>query len=106
MNLQRRPENPLQTFCVVTPDVEREITLGGPCHRRIHEGEQYDHPADHIVDSIIVESQYMENHTAGVERHGHGEEHPEVKHQGVLGYAFVVVQVVRHHSIRFDGKFS
>ena len=61
--------------------------------------EHRDEAAHDIVDAIVFHSQHVQYHPGSIERHYHAEKHPDIEHQGVLRYAFIVVGLVAHHSV-------
>ena len=90
MDLQGCAEDAPEPCCLPLCQFEIEIALGGRNHRRVDECEHRNHPSHDVEDAIVLNPERLEHHPGCVQGDGHSEEHPDIEHQGVLGYAFVV----------------
>ncbi len=52
-------------------------------------GNRHDDAQD-IADAVIFHPKRIENDTASIQRHRHGQQRPAVREQGILGYALGV----------------
>ena len=80
----------LCALCFVTATkLEGKEAAGGTAHAGVEESHHGHHAAHHAVDAVVLDAKGGEDHTRRVEPHNHGEEHADVEHQRVAGYAAV-----------------
>ena len=68
------------------------------------DGEHGYDAANDIVDAVVVFSERRQDHTRSVESYKHQREHPDVKHQGVSGYARTIMISTFHKHTKLNKK--
>ena len=59
--------------------------------------ERLDYTADYPIDSVIVLSERIQNYSGSIETDKKKEDHPDIKHQGVLRYHSSFMRISRFH---------
>ena len=92
----RRGEHTPHVAALAPAYLHGEKPLRGRGQRAAEEGEHRHQPAHHVVYAEVGLAEHIEHHARCVEAHRHGEQHPRIQGQCVLGYALVVLHFCRH----------